>query len=384
MSAKVRTFLEHQMNTCTRHAGDYSTMASLYERRNWHQLTDYLEMFMKKDDHAQNELIELYQNFIRDFETKLNLLTLTKLAKRIATQYSVADGITFFTDFINKIKADKGAHIFVTAILGLLFLRVPEPQNILKARDYMEHAQEELEGVAGLDPVVCAEFYKLCTEFSKIKGDQEQFFAMGMQFLHFADLHEYTTEVQTGLALDMALCALIHPNIYNFGEFMAHPISKRLLETSSLSWIHTLLTAFNSGDMAAFEAVLASDVQRNEQLARNVAAMRQKISILALMQLVFKRPAQDHCLSFADIATATARNVDEVETLVMKALSLGLVKGTIDEVAQQVEISWIKPRVLDSAQIDTLIARLVEWKKTIGQTLVFVENETTEFHAKNF
>ena len=37
--------------------------------------------------------------------------------------------------------------------------------------------------------------------------------------------------------------------------------------------------------------------------------------------------------------------------LVMKALSLGLVKGSIDEVDNRVHLTWVQPRVLDLEQV---------------------------------
>lgn len=41
----------------------------------------------------------------------------------------------------------------------------------------------------------------------------------------------------------------------------------------------------------------------------------------------------------------------QVEMLVMKALSLGLVKGSIDEIDQKVHMTWVQPRVLDLQQV---------------------------------
>ena len=43
--------------------------------------------------------------------------------------------------------------------------------------------------------------------------------------------------------------------------------------------------------------------------------------------------------------------VHQVELLVMKALSLGLVKGHIDEVEQRIHMTWVQPRVLDLEQV---------------------------------
>lgn len=37
----------------------------------------------------------------------------------------------------------------------------------------------------------------------------------------------------------------------------------------------------------------------------------------------------------------------------MKALSVGLVKGSIDEVDKRVHMTWVQPRVLDLQQVTT-------------------------------
>lgn len=42
-----------------------------------------------------------------------------------------------------------------------------------------------------------------------------------------------------------------------------------------------------------------------------------------------------------------------MELLVMKALSVGLVKGSIDEVDKKVHMTWVQPRVLDLQQVMT-------------------------------
>lgn len=49
--------------------------------------------------------------------------------------------------------------------------------------------------------------------------------------------------------------------------------------------------------------------------------------------MTFKRPSHDRQLSFAEIAKETKLPVNEIELLVMKALSQGLVKGAIDQVS---------------------------------------------------
>ena len=54
---------------------------------------------------------------------------------------------------------------------------------------------------------------------------------------------------------------------------------------------------------------------------------------------------------FQEICQETSLPLEEVELLVMKALSLNLVKGYIDQVEQKVYMTWVQPRVLDKKQV---------------------------------
>lgn len=45
----------------------------------------------------------------------------------------------------------------------------------------------------------------------------------------------------------------------------------------------------------------------------------------------------------------------------MRAMSLGLIKGTIDEVAQSVSVTWVQPRVLDTVEMATISSQLGDW-----------------------
>lgn len=65
----------------------------------------------------------------------------------------------------------------------------------------------------------------------------------------------------------------------------------------------------------------------------------------------------------------------QVELLIMKALSLGLVRGTIDQVDQCVTMTWVQPRVLDISQITTMQNRLTQWCQDVKTMEMLVENK---------
>jgi 26S proteasome regulatory subunit N9 len=47
--------------------------------------------------------------------------------------------------------------------------------------------------------------------------------------------------------------------------------------------------------------------------------------------------------------------------MLMRAMSLGLLKGTMDEVDGIVNITWVQPRVLDKDQVGLLCKQLESW-----------------------
>lgn len=60
--------------------------------------------------------------------------------------------------------------------------------------------------------------------------------------------------------------------------------------------------------------------------------------------------------------------VHEVEHLIMKALSLKLIRGTVDQIDSTVDITWVQPRVLDERQLETLAKQFGEWTRSVGVT----------------
>jgi hypothetical protein len=51
----------------------------------------------------------------------------------------------------------------------------------------------------------------------------------------------------------------------------------------------------------------------------------------------------------------------QVEWVLMRAMSLGLIKGIIDGVEEVVNVTWVQPRVLDKDQLNLLHDQLGAW-----------------------
>jgi 26S proteasome regulatory subunit N9 len=119
--------------------------------------------------------------------------------------------------------------------------------------------------------------------------------------------------------------------------------------------------------------VLAGNISKNKLLESHRQFLYIKISLSALTEAVFRRPPHDRTMTFSTISAETKVQPDEIEHLVMKALSLGLIKGSIDQVAQIARINWVQPKVLDMKQIEGMRNRLKEWDTGVNQLGHWIE-----------
>ena len=167
------------------------------------------------------------------------------------------------------------------------------------------------------------------------------------------------------------MAALVSDSIYNFGELLLHPILDSLVNTTH-AWLRDLLFAFNRGDLGAYY-LLKGNISKNQLLDQHESFLYQKIALSALSETVFKRPPHDRAMTFETISHETKVQPDEIEHLIMKALSLGLLRGKIDQVAQIARINWVQPKVLDMKQIDNMRLRLKDWDSTVNQLGNWIE-----------
>ena len=152
---------------------------------------------------------------------------------------------------------------------------------------------------------------------------------------------------------------------------MLHPILETLTTTPH-AWLRDLLYAFNRGDLAAYN-VLEANLSKAPQLDQHKEFLYQKISLSALTEAVFRRPPHARAMTFHTISKETNVAPAEIEILIMKALSLGLLRGSIDQVAEIARINWVQPKVLDSGQIDGMRVRLREWDSSVNQLGNWIE-----------
>ena len=194
----------------------------------------------------------------------------------------------------------------------------------------MEECEQALSDIDGVVQVH-KDFYALASSLYKEEGDHANYYQASLRFLGCSELNERTDAANASLAVHLCLAALLGKNVFNFGELLAHPIVEFLESEPEQAWLVRLVKAFNRGDVGEYRA-LSKSWKQQADLARNEEALYEKICLLAVMEMTFRRSATERQLTFADISEHTGLQKDRVELLVMKALSRGLIKGKIDQV----------------------------------------------------
>jgi len=367
--------LKQQKQSSKDLATEWAEIEELYNKKLWHQLTLKLLVFVKHPQLQKGDnLIQLYNNFISTFENKINPLSLVEIIAIVIEQFkNKQDAIKFLDKIAPKVKSNSDAENLCKVLAGQIHL---ECLNDLEAtKKIIEDVEATLDNADGIT-VVHGRFYHLASQYYRIQGDHAQYYRTALRFLGCIELNTLSLEAQQQHAFFLGLAALLGDGVYNLGELLAHPILETLRNTPNV-WLVELLYAFNSGDINKFDSMKKHWSAIND-LAAQELFLRQKISLLCLMEMTFKRPSHDRQLTFEEIARETKLPINEIELLVMKALSQGLVRGAIDQVANTVNMTWVQPRVLDRSQIANMVERLNEWCKHVSTMENLLEEKASE------
>ncbi|KAK4514718.1 GTP-binding protein [Mucor velutinosus] len=357
----------------------YTTFEDLYERKLWHQLTTKVLEFFKEPESAPYQ-ISLFQNFVAEWEDKTNKLSLVSIALQAAKQFSdLNESVSFLDEIIKKVDTPETKDVYVLALMesAQFKLKLNQTDDVKKAID---ESEKILDGFDSVDTAIYANFYRVSAEYYKVKANYAQYYKSALLYLACVDVEELNMNDRIERAYDLSLSALLGDMIYNFGELLMHPILDSLTGTEH-DWLRSLLFAFNAGDIGKFEA-LVPHFTKQPLLQQNQGALRRKICLMSLIEAVFRRSTDNRSIPFSEIAAETRLSVDEVEHLVMKALSLKLIRGSIDQVDQIVVVTWVQPRVLDRDQIEGMRRKLTEWDNQVKKISAFVGEQGGEVFAQ--
>lgn len=379
MARNVSDYIQSKVIECGDNvdlAESWVQLDDLYTKKLWHQLTEAVKVFVRQSIFIHGGLVEFYHMFISDFEHKINPLSLVEIVLVVVTEIiNHEEAFAFIEGMKEKVKNDLEAKVLCMIEIGRIKLRAQLMDDV---KTIIEESSELLDTVDGITSVH-SRYYELSSEYYKVKSDHTSYYRDALRYLGCVDIHAMSVEEKSSRGFCLAIAALVGEGIFNFGELLCQGVMEGLKQTEK-GWLVDLLQAFNEGNLARFYS-LKQFWELQPDLLSNQHKLEAKIRLLCLMELIFRRHAHKRTIPFVTIAEAAQVDIKEVELLVMKALSLGLVKGTIDEVDQQVNMTWVQPRVLDYTQVHSLRDRVAEWSTQIRDTIKLIEDTAPEVVA---
>uniref|UniRef100_A0A9J7Y9D5 26S proteasome non-ATPase regulatory subunit 13 n=1 Tax=Cyprinus carpio carpio TaxID=630221 RepID=A0A9J7Y9D5_CYPCA len=327
-------------------ASVWHSLEDLYNRKLWHQLTLKLTVFVQDPYFSKGDtLIQLYENFLSDFEHRINPLSLVEIILHVARQMP-GTALCF-----PLVKVSEEAVILCKTTIGSLKLDI---NDLPATKKLIEEVEEMLNNLPGVTSVH-GRFYDLSSKYYRIVGNHALYYKDALRYLGCVEAKDLPEAEQQERAFTLGLAGLLGEGVYNFGELLMHPVLESLRNTDK-QWLIDTLYAFNAGNVEKFQALKTAWGQ----------------------QMTFTRQTNHRQLTFLEIAQSAQIQANEVELLVMKALSVGLIKGSIDEVEQKVHMTWVQPRVLDVQQIKGMKDRLDFWCGGVKNMAMLVEHQAQD------
>eukprot|EP00013_Stygamoeba_regulata_P029906 CAMPEP_0177660954 /NCGR_PEP_ID=MMETSP0447-20121125/18362_1 /TAXON_ID=0 /ORGANISM="Stygamoeba regulata, Strain BSH-02190019" /LENGTH=388 /DNA_ID=CAMNT_0019166147 /DNA_START=55 /DNA_END=1218 /DNA_ORIENTATION=+ len=355
-------------------------LLTFFRKREWHQFTDVLEEIVTEPVALTPPfLVDLYNKCVIHNEKRLNQLRLVKFLAFVMKQLpDVKARLEFTAATIPKVslKDHPDANISVRALHleGLV-----QSGDLAAAKPEVEQLEQDLLSRVGIDPSVYARFYAVKCLYHKTQNQLSEFYHSGFQYLAYQPLDGIPLPEQRDLAFSLAIATLVEERLFNFGELLLNPVIASLED--SCCWMVELLRVFYTGDITGYINVCEKykdNLNSQPALVSNFQMLREKMSIMALVCYSFRQPGGSKLLPFDVIARETQLALDDVELMVMKAMSLNLIRGTIDQIDQNVTVTWVQPRHLGMDQLRAMQQQLGCWAEKVRETAALLEQETKD------
>lgn len=343
----------------------------------WHQFAVKLTEVIKLPFFlSESRLLGLFDNVVQKISKNLNQLSYVSFSVAASKQHKDAKAsLKFLRSISDTVKEDTEA----TVMCNMEMARLKVKLNLIEdCKALLEEAEKTMNDFMGIvDTTVQSHFYLASMEYYKANGPAASYFKNSLLYLTYTPLESIPIADQVTLAADVSLAAVLGEGIYNFGELLQHPVAMKLKDTPK-EWVSELLLAFNKGDIAAYKKNFAAKSKSEETLKKAKPFLDEKIRIMALIEMVFTKDARSRTISFDEIASTCDCKLVEVEQLLMKSFSLGVLKGLIDQVENNVTVKWCQARVLDVKQLASIRDRLKDWSEQVSSAATYLESNAPE------
>ncbi|GME79142.1 unnamed protein product [Ambrosiozyma monospora] len=349
-------------------------LEDMYDRKLWYQLTELLSTSIYNNDNSKSIRLKLFENFILNFYNKINQLKLVEFQLLSLEDVELSEALNHLINLKALIdgklkKNDDGKSIDSDGVLIFVDSEIAKAKLKLGLYDeaiaIVDEVTEKIDNFHHkLDNKIYSSYYSTKMEVMKFKKNYNSYYYNSL--LYLACIQDLATLPNKSLIIqDICVNAVLGDKIYNFGEILMNPIFEYLKQ----DYLKALLVSLNEGDLKGFNSVLNAHSQDLHSLGiTNLDSLREKFCIMSFIELISIHTNSSKSVKFEVVLKniELINTPEEVESLIMKCLSLGLVKGSINQVQSRFDISWIQPRILTKSQISKMSENLVQWSDKVN------------------
>jgi 26S proteasome regulatory subunit N9 len=181
MSSRVENYLSERRSIGGPLANEWLELESLYQSRLWHELTLSVTSFVHRDELQQgDQLKEFYENFLSDFEHRINQLALVEIIIPITRTFKQVDeAIKFIKEIREKVKANSLAVLLCDITIGKAYLVT---KNLTETKKIIEELTLKFDELDHLT-TVHSRFYDLASNYYRVMGNHNEYYQNALKYL---------------------------------------------------------------------------------------------------------------------------------------------------------------------------------------------------------
>lgn len=343
-----------------------------------HELTLEIEKLVKGKELEDKDKFRIFYTFLSPLMKKLKKTIYAELLYIVSKSVDVNWTINYIKESEAILENDKDGLIMFQCILILKYTELSQFKN---CEEVIEKTKNLLQGIIGLS-VSVHKFYNFAImNYYKALNVSDLYVKYALLFLAYTPLDDLEDSEKIEIGKYICIHSIISEDVYNIGEIIQLPlISVYLQKNPEIEWLYQLILVYNEGKMDFFFEVIKkyeADI-KNTILKDYEKNMLKKMTLLALMDLAFRKKKQRSEISFSEIAEHCKIGIDDVEKLLITARSKNILTCKIDEIEKAVKISWVKPRVLSKDKIYFMKESIDKWIAHSKSLLTYMEDLSVE------
>jgi len=347
----------------------FETFLSLWKEKLWYQLSLKLIEFMKHPPNSSGYyLAEFYKRFVCHVGKYMRPLFFTKVAIE-CNRSDFTTTNTFLEEFPFNNKLDKEAELYVQIEQAHVFLVCEEEKTKGKEQclKLLKKSQLTLQKNQTFDDLVHANYYRVLLQYDKIMKNHTSYYHNAFKYMAYTKKEsQITEEEKIILAKDLAIAGLSSGEIFCLDELLSSSLWLSMKTNRHIVIYDEILIAVNTGNITQFKTICQKKSLPQVLADQNaISVLEKKICVTALMDLVFNLPMDRRTISFDEVSKRCEILEDQVEPMVMHALSKNLVGGMIDQVKRSIHFTHVMPRNLGLQRVKNMTTKMNTWLKGI-------------------